>query len=125
MNELTWAQIAQLCSFSIMMAAGQVLFKLAAAHAPVLNTFSSLLSLFSNYWLWGALTLYGISTILWMIVLQNVSLSVAYPFVALGFVVVPLASYVVFKEPLNWQYGVGILLILVALKLITGSSVGK
>jgi hypothetical protein len=49
MNELTWAQIAQLCSFSIMMAAGQVLFKLAAAHAPVLNTFSSLLNTFSPF----------------------------------------------------------------------------
>ena len=122
---LTWTQIAQLCSFSIFMATGQVFFKLAAARAPAMNNIEAILTLVTNYWLWGAMALYAVSTIIWISVLQTVPLSIAYPFVALGFIVIPLVSYILFKEPLNWQYGIGILLILVALKLITGSAVEK
>lgn len=122
---ITLLKLLQLCSFSILMAAGQIFFKMAAQIAPPLNSAQNLLTLVFNHWLWLALALYAISTVIWISVLQTVPLSIAYPFVALGFVVIPLASYVLFKEPLSWQYGVGILLILVALKLITGSSVGK
>ncbi len=122
---ITLFKLFQLCSFSILMAAGQIFFKMAAQIAPPLNSVQNLLTLAFNHWLWLALALYAISTLIWISVLQTVPLSIAYPFVALGFVVIPLASYVLFKEPLNWHYGVGILLILVALKLITGSSVGK
>lgn len=116
---LTTAQIIQLCSFSFLLAAGQIMFKLTAMNAPALNNMSGLLSLSGNVWFWGALVLYGVATLIWIVTLQNVALSVAYPFAALGFVIVPLASYFIFKEPLNWQYGAGVVLIIIALKLIT------
>lgn len=122
---LTMFKLFQLCSFSVLMAAGQIFFKMAAQNSPPLNSLPNLFTLALNHWLWLAMALYAISTLIWISVLQTVPLSIAYPFVALGFVVIPLASYLLFKEPLNWQYGVGIVLILVALKLITGSAVGK
>lgn len=122
---LTLSQFIQLCSFSILMAAGQFLFKMAAMNAPPLTNLSTVTGLALNPWLWGAMILYAVSTVIWISVLQSVPLSIAYPFVALGFIVVPLVSYLAFKEPLTWQYGAGIVLILIALKLITGSAVAK
>lgn len=116
---LNWLQLIQLCSFSIFMATGQMFFKMAAQNAPPMNNLSAIFSLALNPWFVGALALYGVSTILWVSVLQQVNLSVAYPFVALGFIIIPLASFFLFKEPLNWQYGAGVILLLVALKLIT------
>lgn len=119
---LTFGQIVQLCSFSVFMATGQVFFKLAAMRAPALNNLQGILSLVTNYWLWGAMALYAISTLIWISVLQSVPLSIAYPFLAFGFVVIPLVSYILFKEPLTWQYGLGIVLIMIALKLIVGGA---
>lgn len=101
------------------MATGQIFFKMAAQNAPQMNSLSAVFSLALNPWFIGALALYAISTVLWVSVLQQISLSIAYPFVALGFIVIPLASFFLFKEPLNWQYGVGVVLLLIALKLIT------
>lgn len=125
MGTLSWIQLLQLCSFSIFMAAGQFLFKMAALNAPPMTNVTAVAGLALNPWLWGAMILYAVSTVIWISVLQSVPLSIAYPFVALGFIVVPCISYFAFKEPLNWQYGVGIVLILIALKLITGSTVQK
>lgn len=119
---LTTSQILQLCSFSLLLAMGQIFFKLTAQSAPPLNSIPSLFSLSMNIWFWAAILFYAVSTLIWISVLQQVALSVAYPFAALGFIFVPLASYLIFKEPLNWQYGVGVVLILIALRLIT---VGK
>lgn len=116
---LTSAQIIQLCSFSVLLAAGQIFFKLTAINAPPLNSLQGVLSLPTNIWFWGALVLYGTATLIWTAALQHVSLSIAYPFVAIGFVIVPLASYFIFKEPISWNYAAGVVLILVALKLIT------
>ncbi len=116
---MTYLNLFLLCSFSLLMAIGQIFFKMAAQNAPAINNISSVFSLALNPWFIGALALYAFSTLLWVSVLQQVNLSVAYPFVALGFIVIPLASFVLFKEPLNWQYGVGVVLLLVALKLIT------
>lgn len=114
-----WIQLIQLCSFSIFMATGQIFFKMAAQNVPPMNNLNAIFSLALNPWFIGALGLYAVSTVLWVSVLQQINLSIAYPFVALGFIIIPLASYFWFKEPLSWQYGVGVVLLLVALKLIT------
>lgn len=44
------------------------------------------------------LGLYGLSAILWILALQKVQLSFAYPMVALGYVLVTALSYFIFKE---------------------------
>lgn len=116
---MTVSNIIYLCSFSILMATGQIFFKMAAQNAPPINNFNAIFSLALNPWFIGALLLYAVSTILWVSVLQQVNLSLAYPFVALGFVVIPLVSFFLFKEPLNWQYALGVVLLLISLKLIT------
>ena len=88
---------------------GQVLFKLAAmalhGDAPLW------LQLARNAYLWVALVVYGLSTALWVAVLRQAPLRLAYPFVALAFVLVPLMGHWFLGEALRWQSLLGAALI--------------
>src|SRR3546814_16289749 len=55
-----------------------------------------------------ALMLYGSATLLWVLALREVPLSSAYPFTALAFVLVALASAAFFDEELGPRYFVGL-----------------
>lgn len=116
---LSLSQILQLCSFAVLLACGQILFKITATSVPSLASVSGLFSLATNLWFWAALVLYGTATLLWIFILQQVPLSAAYPFVALGFVFVPVASKFLFDEPLNLYYALGVLCIIAGLGIIT------
>ncbi len=122
MNEISNSQMIQLTLFAFMLAGGQILFKKAAASIPALNSPEAFAALGLNPWLWMALALYGAATLIWVMILQSVPLSTAYPFVALGFVIVPLASWLLFHETLGWQHAGGTVFILLGLGLITGFS---
>ena len=65
-----------------------------------------------NPWIWAAGVLYGVAVILWVMILQKLPLSTAYPFVALSFVVVPLAAAVLFQESFSVRTLLGSVLIL-------------
>lgn len=116
---LSSVHIFQLLAFSLLLALGQMLFKVAASMLPPLSTLAGIMALSVNPWFYLALALYGSATLLWILILQDVPLSLAYPFVALGFVIIPLASFLIFKEPLNIYYGLGVACIIGGLGLIT------
>jgi multidrug transporter EmrE-like cation transporter len=68
-------------------------------------------------WAIGGIILYAISALFWLVVLSRVALSVAYPIVAVGYVVVVLYSYFFFHEPVKaiaWV-GLGFIVIGVAI----------
>ena len=102
--------LAVLCVIGI--AAGQVLFKLAAGS---LSRTGSLLDPATLTILMSAFILYGGTTIAWVWVLQRIDLGRAYPLMALSFVLVPIGSYLLFGERFNPQYFVGIALIVVGI----------
>lgn len=93
----------------VMISLGQVLFKLAGGRIDerdatgVMGVMHTLLDPF----LLVALAIYGSATILWIYVLRHVPLSQAYPFMALSFVLVPLASWLFFGETLGLRYWIG------------------
>lgn len=58
-----------------------------------------------------ALFLYGLATFLWIWILRTTPLTRAYPFMALSFVLVPLASVLIFSERINAMYVFGLALI--------------
>jgi drug/metabolite transporter (DMT)-like permease len=112
--------IGLLTLFSLMLASGQTVFKMAARTAESLSSVSGFMSLASNAWFWLALALYGGATLLWIYILQKINLVQAYPFVALGFIIVPIAAYFFLGERVNiMYYAGGIALILAGLWLIT------
>lgn len=116
---LSTTHIIQLSSFSLLLSCGQILFKHSAMTVPPLTSINSLIILFLDMWFWLALILYGVATLLWIFLLQQIPLSLAYPFVALSFIVVPLASLILFKEPMNIFYVMGVFLIIAGLGVIT------
>ena len=62
-----------------------------------------------------AMTLYAITTVAWVWVLQKVELGRVYPVMALAFVLVPLGSHIIFGERFQAQYFVGVALIMVGI----------
>jgi multidrug transporter EmrE-like cation transporter len=84
---------------------GQILFKLAAEAMNGVGPFW--LSIARNGYLLGALVVYGLSTALWIAVLRQAPLRLAYPFVAIAFVLVPIMGHWFLGEPLRWQTFVG------------------
>lgn len=92
------------------LAIGQVLFKLAAGRVVADGTWVDRLLL--NPWLIAALTVYALATGTWIALLTRVPLNLAYPFMALAFVIVPLMSAWLLGEPLHWRTLAGAALIL-------------
>jgi drug/metabolite transporter (DMT)-like permease len=88
----------------IAISAGQILFKLAARAADGAAGFPW--SLFNGYLLM-ALVVYGAATLLWVWVLKTLPLNVAYPFMGLAFVIVPLLGAWLLNEPLDWRHLAG------------------
>ncbi len=100
------------CVFGI--ACGQLLFKRAAAAlGPAMHWQNWLF----NGWLWAALILYGAMTLLWIWILRHAPLHVAYPFMGLAFLIVPVLARIFLGEPLTWQTLVGGALILAGVTL--------
>lgn len=98
---LTLLQIVILSSFSILTASAQMLFKKASMTLPPLTSFDVTFQFITNIWLIGAVILNVIAIILWVIVLQKTPLSVAYPFAALAFIIVPFLAWYIHNEAIN------------------------
>lgn len=114
---LSLGQVALLVAFSFLLASGQILFKYAAVLSPRLNTLDAFVALLANPKLWAALILYATATLLWIYILQRIPISKAYPFAALGFIIVPLAGRVLFSETISQAYILGVVLIVVGIYL--------
>ena len=109
---MTTYAVAILCVVGL--AVGQILFKVSAA---ALAETGSFLAVKPALALAGALSLYAVTSVAWVWVLQKVELGRVYPLMALAFVLVPLGSHLVFGERFSAQYFVGIALIGVGIVL--------
>lgn len=103
----------------LLIAMGQVLFKMASA---TVGDFSlrGLVTLAANPVLIAALALYGFGTVVWIYVLKSVPLTIAYSFMGLTFCFVPLLAQFFFGEPLTLRYALGTALIFAGLLAING-----
>ena len=92
---------------------GPILLKKASA-----KKLSSIKSLMANYYLFGGVALYGVSTILFIPALKGGELSVLYPFVALVYIWVSLLSVKFLGEKMNKYKWAGIALIILGVSFI-------
>ena len=70
----------------------------------------------------GGLALFGVSALLWLVVLSRVSLSFAYPFAASTYVLILLFDRFALKEPVSAIRWGGVFLIISGLVLISRTS---
>jgi multidrug transporter EmrE-like cation transporter len=113
-------QIIQILVVVVSMAAGQILFKLAAGRIDRFSAtdWKSYAGLLGNGYLVVGVFVYALTAILWVLVLRSAPLSRAYPFMALSFLLVPAAGPIIFKEPFSWSLPVGGTLILMGIVVI-------
>ena len=106
--------ITILCVLGISL--GQILFKKAAASIADATQWQQWVF---NGWLITALALYGITTLVWIWVLRHAPPHIAYPFMALAFLIVPCLGWLFLGEPIHVQTLVGGALILAGITLAT------
>lgn len=91
---------------------GQVLFKKASEKIN-LTEYGLLQSTLYNTHLIAAILIYGAATFVWLLVIKDIPLSIAYPFAALAFVIVPLLAHFFLGEALSINSLIGATLIVI------------
>jgi multidrug transporter EmrE-like cation transporter len=82
----------------------------------------SLKQIASQMWVWAGLVIFAFSAVLWLFALSRANLSFAYPFAALGYVIIVIASILFLDEhvqPVTW---VGVVLIVAGLLVVAQGS---
>jgi len=101
------------------MKTGMMGVKLSASSVGVLvNGFVRALA---NPFVIGGIALYGVSALIWLMVLSRVELSFAYPLVSIGYVAVVVLSKVLFHEQVSVVRIAGALVICAGVVLISRS----
>ncbi len=103
----------------ILLAVGQLLFKKVGSQLS--NIGSLILDVNIRSVFFSALFLYAISTLLWIWALRTLPLSKAYPFMALGFLIVPVAAHYAFGEPLTYKHLAGSCVIVIGIFIISAA----
>lgn len=106
-----------LCVIGI--AIGQILFKISANSMNRTGTFFAIETLAVFF---ATMVLYGITSVGWVLILRKTELGKVYPFMALAFVIVPLASRIIFGERFAPSYFIGTALIMAGIAVTVASS---
>ena len=96
-----------------LLAAGQMLFKVAAAQWRIDGWTWTTVRSFLSPALLVALLLYAVATVLWVFILRTVPLSLAFSVYALVFLLVPLLAHLLFGESLSMKTLIGAAVIVV------------
>lgn len=104
---------------SLLGVSGQILLKMGMERMGVLDLSSATAALrtatqvFMTPWVLLGLGCYGVSAVIWLVVLSRLDVSLAYPLLALNFVLVPLFAWLLLGEQVpSWRWvGIGIVLI--------------
>ncbi|WP_417787159.1 DMT family transporter [Stutzerimonas xanthomarina] len=101
-------------------ASASVLIKLAITPPRKLPSIFEPWELLRNWPFWLGLFLYGAAFLLYTAALSRLPLNIAHPVLTAGAIAtVAIFSIVIFKEPFSWTTGVGIVLIILGVTLLT------
>lgn len=102
---MSLTKVIQLLVIVGLVTAGQTLFKMAASRLQQADV-DGILQLYRaarDPVFLAAITVYAVATVLWVMILRDIELSRAYPFVAFTYVLVPLAGVILLGE--DWSPG--------------------
>lgn len=95
--------------------------KIQAALIEGASRLDAVWTIASNGYVVLGLGLYGLGAVLWLLVLARLDVSMAYPFVGLGFVLTMMLGYLILGESLSTTRIVGTLLIAAGVVLVARS----
>lgn len=78
-------------------------------------------SIATNMSIWGGLFLYGLSALIWLFVLARLDVSVAYTFVALGFLITMALGCLIFGEAFTLRKVLGTLIVAIGIYLVAAN----
>jgi multidrug transporter EmrE-like cation transporter len=114
---MTPVDTMSLTLFTVMLAFGQVYFKRVGLTLRGHSGLEAITLVLQAPSLYLALILYAAATLLWIWILSRVNLSLAYPWVALGMVTVPLLGWLMFGERVGPMFWLGVAFIVVGVGL--------
>lgn len=88
---------------------------------PVTQLLANLVPMVFQPYVFVGILCFGVSSVFWLVVLSRIDLSLAYPMVSIGYVVVAIFSYLVFKENVSLLRWIGIITICLGVFLISRS----
>ena len=96
---------------------GQLLLKTGVERAG-----DGLLAQFLNAFTMGGLACYGVGAIFYIVAIKRIPVSIAFPSVALSYVLVAIAAHLLWQEALGWQQFAGIGLIAAGILVLHASA---
>ena len=99
---------------------GQLLMKSGMNQVGAIDRLgvAALIRVFSNPWVLLGFASYGLSSVVYLMALSKLDLSVAYPMIGLGYVLVVLFSWLLLREPVGVARWVGVFLIVAGVWLV-------
>jgi multidrug transporter EmrE-like cation transporter len=120
------ATIVLILSGVSLSAIAQVVLKLGASGPRVQSLLADkasptylLAAMAGNAYLWLGLMLYGLSALIWLLVLARVDVSFAYPFVGIGFILTMLFGAIFLSEAVGPIRILGTLLVVFGVMLVS------
>ena len=77
---------------------GQILMKQGMIKVGRIDVAPKLIQAFTNPFVIGGISIYGFTTMLWLVILSRVKLSIAYPMLSLGYIFSIFFAWLLFKE---------------------------
>ncbi|HEY8910158.1 MAG TPA: transporter [Desulfosporosinus sp.] len=97
-------------------ALAQVLMKIGATKVQL-----NLIAIVTNWYIMAGLSLYAFSAVFWIFAISKVQLSVAYPMVSLGYIIVFALSYFILGEPISLLRVLGLVTIIIGVVIVAKS----
>ncbi|MNC19537.1 putative 4-amino-4-deoxy-L-arabinose-phosphoundecaprenol flippase subunit ArnE [compost metagenome] len=73
-------------------------------------------------WLALSVLLLGCAMLLWLLVLQRIPVSVAYPMLSLNFIFITFAARFIWHEPVSLRHWLGVVLIIAGISILGGAA---
>ena len=83
------------------------------------NLFEKLIIVFTNPYVLSGVVMYVFSMILWLVVLAKIDVSVAYPFVGIGFIITMLLGFLLLNEQLSVIRIMGTILVVCGVLMVS------
>lgn len=116
--------IAMIVASVVLSAVAQLTLKagmnaVRADHGVVVADLASLRAVVTSPLVWGGLALFGLSALVWLGVLSRTSLSFAYPFAALTYVIIVLVDRFVLGEQVPGARWIGVAFIVAGILVVS------
>jgi len=99
----------------------QGMLKLGKISMTIDQLWNMIIQSITNLYIWAGMMSYAVSILLWMVVLSKVNVSLAYPFLSIGYIVTAIIAYFAFGEPITFQKIAGITIICLGVVVLTYS----